>query len=81
MSAKIQLISTTTAKVITGTYELVVDGLKIVYIEYVNDKGKVIDTILRTAEGIELTDEHLLDTDFNSVAALLEEVQAFIDKH
>lgn len=81
MSAKIELISKVSSKVTTETHELTIDGIKIVYIEYLNEKGKVIDTVLRTDEGVDLTDAHLLCSDFNSVAELLEEVQAFIDKH
>lgn len=80
MSDKIKILSKTTCNVVTETYDLEVEGLKIVYIEYINDKGKVIDTQLRSDMGFELTDAHLLGTRFNSVAELVEEIQESVDK-
>lgn len=81
MNAQINIRSKVSSKVTTETYELDVDGMKIIYIEYFNEKGKVIDTVLRNEEGIDLEDAHLLGSNFNSVAELLDEIQVFVDKH
>lgn len=52
----------------TNTFNLEIDGQFITYIEYLNDKNKVIDCNLRDANGNELND-----------AALLEKVEEFVD--
>lgn len=53
-----------------NTYHLTKDdGGKIIYTEFLNDKGKLTDCILRTESGIDIDD-----------ANLLEEVQELIDK-
>jgi len=54
--------------VTTETYNLEVDGQFITYIEYLNDKSKLIDCNLRDVDGNEIQD-----------AKLLEKVQEFVD--
>lgn len=61
----------------TDTYTLLVDGKKVIYKEYINQKGKVIDSELRDENGYEITDD---SAPGNNVAALLEEVQDVVDK-
>ena len=60
--------SKTSSTVTTNTFSLDVDGKKVVYLEYLNEKGKVIDCELHNDKG-----ELINDT------ALLEEIQDFID--
>lgn len=64
----ITLKNKTSSTVTTDTYELEVDGQKVTYIEYINDKNKVIDSNLRNEHGQEIED-----------AVLLEKIQDYID--
>ncbi len=65
------LESHTTATVKTETYRIATEEHGIVtYIEYLNEKGKVIDEILRDEEGNNIDGVALL---------LLEEIQEFVD--
>jgi len=63
-----KLLNQTSATITTNTFNLEVDGQFITYIEYLNDKGKVIDCNLRDVDGNEIAD-----------AALLEKVEEFVD--
>ena len=53
----------------TETCEVIVDGEKYTYIEYINDKEKVIDAELHDSNGEDCTFD----------AALMERVQYFVD--
>lgn len=64
-----KLLSSSESTVTTKTFEIDYDGEKVVYIEYLNDKGKVIDCNLRDENGGEVD---------NSI--YLEEIQDFVDK-
>lgn len=63
-----QLISNTSSTITTNTFTFDIDGRKVVYIEYLNEKNKVTDCNLRDENGNEIDD-----------AALLEELQNFVD--
>jgi hypothetical protein len=60
--------SHTSATVTTETYQLITERGPVTYIEYLNDKGKVIDSNLRDENGEEIADP-----------TFLEEIQEFID--
>lgn len=64
-----KLLSSSESTVTTKTFEIDYDGEKIIYIEYLNDKGKVIDCNLRDENGDEVDG-----------SIYLEEIQDFIDK-
>ena len=68
-----KLISSSESTVITKTFEIDYDGRKIVYIEYLNEKGKIIDCTLRNEDGEEIAAS-------DTGASILEEIQEFIDK-
>lgn len=51
---------------------------KIVYIEYLNESGKLMDETLRDETGNEIDDGYL-PNGYDNAAALLEEVQKFVD--
>lgn len=57
---KIKLLNRTTSTVTTDTFELEVNGRKFVYIEYLDDKRKVIDCNLRDEIGNEVENAELL---------------------
>jgi len=63
-----KLASHSTATITTETYQLSLGDKLLTYIEYLNDKGKVIDCTLRDVDGNEINDP-----------ALLEQVQDFVD--
>lgn len=63
------IISQTSSIVTTNTYVVLTRYGRTVYIEHLNDKGKLIDCDLRSINGQEIDDP-----------ALLEEIQEFIDK-
>ena len=67
-----KLINKSSSTVTTNTFEIdPEDGSKkITYIEYLNDKGRVIDENLRDSAGSEIDDP-----------ALLEVVQEFVDSN
>jgi len=46
-----KIVSKTVAAITTETYEVEKDGQKYIYIDYLNDSGKVIDSILRDENG------------------------------
>ena len=68
----IKLNTQTTSTVTTNTFELEVRGQKVTYIEYLNDKNKVIDCSLRNEAGEEIGAD-------DCGGELLEEIQGFID--
>ena len=74
---KIKLKNKSISTVTTETFELTVDGKKITYIEYLNDKNKVIDMNLRDSKGNEITDDN--NYGFDNVAGLLMEIQQFLN--
>lgn len=63
-----KLLNRTTSTVTTDTFEILFDGFRYTYIEYLNDKGKVIDVNFRDENGNEIDD-----------TVLLEDVQKFVD--
>ena len=69
-----KLLNRTTSTVTTDTFEIDHDGRKFVYIEYLNDKGKVIDFALRNQDG-----EDIARYDNGSIT--LEKIQNFVDNH
>lgn len=68
----ITLKSQSSETLTTKTYSLTVEGKEVTYIEYLNDKSKVIDFVLRNADG-----EDIAGADTGSI--LLEQVQGFVD--
>lgn len=68
-----KLLSSSESTVTTKTFEIDYDGQKIIYIEYLNEKGKVIDCSLRDDNG-----EEIAASDTGSI--MLEKIQEFIDK-
>jgi hypothetical protein len=68
-----EILNKTTEKVITVTYELTTDDHgDVIYIEYQNENGNIIDCVLRDSDGNDLS--HLDDA-----AELLSEIQEFVD--
>ena len=63
-----------TESITTESYEVECDGtngpMTFIYIDYLNEKGKVIDSVLRTVEGYDV-----------DVPGLMEEIQEFIDQN
>ena len=51
---KITISKPTKQSIITETYKVEVAGFTLVYIDYFDDKGKVIDSILRDEDGNDL---------------------------
>lgn len=72
-----ELISCSESTITTKTFEIDYDGRKIVYIEYLNEKGKVIDCNLRDEDGNEIAEDQGPD---NNAAETLEKIQEFVDK-
>ncbi len=66
---KITFENKITSFITTVTFSLITEKGPITYIEYLNDKNKVIDLNLRDEDGDEIDD-----------SVLLEEVQNFVDK-
>jgi len=55
-----KLISKTSSYVITDTYEIeLTAGNKVIVIDYLDDRGKVIDTVLQDERGVEINDDEL----------------------
>ncbi len=55
-----KLISKTSNYVITDTYEIeLTAGNKVIVIDYLDDRGKVIDTVLQDERGVEINDDEL----------------------
>lgn len=72
-----KLLSSSESTVTTKTFEIDYDGQKIIYIEYLNEKGKVVDCSLRDEDGNEIAEDQGPD---NNAAETLEKIQDFIDK-
>ena len=65
------LISKTSSIVITETYEIeLTAGNRVIVIDYLDDRGKVIDTVFRDEDGNDLSDDPGL---FEAVMEFLEE--------
>ncbi len=55
-----KLISKTSSYVSTDTYEIeLTAGNKVIVIDYLDDRGKVIDTVLQDERGVEINDDEL----------------------
>ena len=54
MNKNIKISKPTKQSITTETYKVKVAGFTLVYIDYFNDKGKVIDSILRDEDGNDL---------------------------
>ena len=55
-----KLISKTSSIVITDTYEIeLTAGNKVIVIDYLDDRGKVIDTVFQDERGVEINDDEL----------------------
>lgn len=66
----IEIKNKTSTTVTEETYELVVAGANVVYKEFLNDKGKIIDVVLRWADnGEDINDPNVL-----------EEIQEYLDE-
>jgi len=66
-----KLISKTSSIVITDTYEIELSaGNKVIVIDYLDDRGKVIDTLFRDEDGNDLSNDLGL---FEAVMEFLEE--------
>ena len=67
-----KLISKTSSIVITETYEIeLTTGSRVIVIDYLNDSGKVIDTVFRDEDGNDLSD----------CPGLFEAVMEFLEEH
>ena len=65
-----KLISKTSSMVITETYEIeLTTGNTVIVIDYLDDRGKVIDTVLEDKSGNDLSDDPEL---FEDIMAFLE---------
>ena len=65
-----KLISKTSSIVITDTYEIELSaGNSVIVIDYLDDRGKVIDTVFRDEQGNDLSDDPNL---FEAVMEFLE---------
>jgi hypothetical protein len=60
----------TTETITTETYEMEVNGCRCVYIDYLNQKGKCIDAVLRDDAGNNVDDP-----------ALMEQIQKEVDEY
>lgn len=63
-----KILNKTVEKITTETYEIEYNGQKYVYIDFVNEGGKAIDSVLRTEDGYAV-----------EVPSLFEEIQEFVD--
>ena len=68
----ITLKNKTSSTIKTDTYEFEVDGQKVTYIEYINDKNTLIDCSLRNEYG-----EEIAAADTGNI--LLEKCQEYVD--
>ena len=67
-----KLISKTSNSVITETYEIeLTAGNSVIVIDYLDDRGKVIDTVFRDEDGNDLSDD----------PGLFEAVMEFLEEH
>ena len=65
-----KLISKTSSMVITETYEIeLTTGNTVIVIDYLDDRGKVIDTVLEDKSGNDLSDD----------PGLFEDIMAFLE--
>jgi len=70
-----QILNKTTEKVVTVTYEITTDYHgDVIYIDYYDKDGYVIDSILRDSDGNDLS---FMD----DAAELLDQIQDFIGEH
>ena len=71
---KITISKPTKQSIITETYKVKVAGFTLVYIDYFDDKGKVIDSILRDEDGNDLNVDSPGFGDYN-VAEIMDYIQ------
>ena len=71
---KITISKPTKQSIITETYKVKVAGFTLVYIDYFDDKGKVIDSILRDEDGNDLNVDSPGFGDYN-VAEIIDYIQ------
>ena len=68
-----KLIKKTTEQVITETFEIeLTAGNKVFVIDYLDERGKVIDTVFRDEDGFELDDDPGL---FDAIIEFLENLE------
>ena len=68
-----KLISKTSSMVITDTYEIeLTAGNSVIVIDYLDDRGKVIDTLLEDKSGNDLSDDPEL---FEDIMEFLIEIE------
>lgn len=71
-----KILSESSSTITINTYEIGYEGEKFVYIEYLNDKGKITDFELRDKDGNSLQGN---DGPDNNAAATLGKIQDFVD--
>lgn len=71
-----KILSESSSTITINTYEIGYEDEKLVYIEYLNNKGKITDCELRDENGNSLQDN---DGPDNNAAATLEKIQDFVD--
>ena len=70
-----KLISKTSSKVITDTYEIeLTAGNSVIVIDYLDDKGILIETLIQDEQGNDLSDDVGL---FEAVTEFLEDSEDF----
>ena len=74
MNKNIKISKPKRQSITTETYKVKVAGFTLVYIDYFDDKGKVIDSILRDEDGNDLNVDSPGFGDY-SVAELMEYIQ------
>ena len=74
MNKNIKISKPKRQSITTETYKVEVAGFTLVYIDYLNEKGKVIDSILRDEDGNDLNVDSPGFGDY-SVAELMEYIQ------
>jgi hypothetical protein len=77
MNKNIVVKNRVTSTVTTDTFTLDVDGRELVYTDYLNDKGKVIDSKLEDDKGNELTEDMGPD---NNAAETMDRIQTYLDE-
>ena len=74
MNKNIKISKPTKQSITTETYKVKVAGFTLVYIDYFDDKGKVIDSILRDEDGNDLNVDSPGFGDYN-VAEIIDYIQ------
>jgi hypothetical protein len=69
-----KLLNRITSTITTDTFEVEHEGKKITYIEYLNEKSRVIDQVLRDEDGNNIDDPTLLE-EMESFVMILEQNQ------